>query len=344
VGSIVTDPQVHEHSVTNGVLMTFHQFVKTLDAWGNQNIPFFFMVDFEQKKPLAFKLEDLPGDVFYDFNDRTNRPQGKKLNQIDLKINPITEEEFKKKFDLVERHLSLGDSYLTNLTVRNEIGLSNALPELFDSAEAKYKLLYKNEFLVFSPETFIQIKEGIVYSFPMKGTIDAAITNAEKEILADQKELTEHVTIVDLIRNDLSLIAEGVQVTRFRYIDKILSNQKQLLQVSSEISGSLLPGIQRSFGTILEKLLPAGSISGAPKKTTVEIIQQAEQLDRGYYTGVAGIFDGNFFDAGVLIRFIENDNGHFYYRSGGGITTASEWRKEYREVLDKIYVPVNRND
>lgn len=253
---------------------------------------------------------------------------------------PITEAEFKKKFDLVEHHLSYGDSYLTNLTVRNEVATSQNFLELFDSAEARYKLLFHDEFLVFSPEIFVQIKNGRISSFPMKGTIDASVENAEEKILRDQKELAEHVTIVDLIRNDLSLVAENVSVNRFRYIDRIRSNQKHLLQVSSEIQGNLMPSLERSFGTILEKLLPAGSISGAPKTKTVEIIQQAEQLERGYYTGVAGIFDGNFFDSGVLIRFIEKESGKLYYRSGGGITAASEWQKEYREVIDKIYVPV----
>jgi para-aminobenzoate synthetase component I len=324
--------------------MTFNQFVKTLDDWGNENIPFFFIVDFEQKKPLAFKLAELPDNIVYNFNDRTNHFQQKTLSEIDLKVNPIPEKEFKQKFDMVEKHLSYGDSYLTNLTFRNEIKSSNTLLELFASAEAKYKLLFRNEFLVFSPEIFVQIKDGRIFSFPMKGTIDASVENATEKILQDQKELAEHVTIVDLIRNDLSSIAENVKVTRFRYIDTITSNHKQLLQVSSQIDGRLMPAYERSFGTMLEKLLPAGSISGAPKKKTVEIIQQAEQIDRGYYTGVAGIFDGNVFDSGVLIRFIEKENNKLYYRSGGGITTASDWKKEYKEVVDKIYVPVTGNN
>lgn len=321
--------------------MTFEYFVKTLDEWGNKKIPFFFIVDFEQRKPVAFKLSDLPADVFYEFNNRTNRTQSKKLNHIELQVNSISEKEFKRKFDVVERHLSYGDSYLTNLTVRTPVITTHSLLELFDSAKAKYKLMYKNDFLVFSPEIFVQIRNGMIYSFPMKGTIDAIIEDAEQKILRDQKELAEHVTIVDLIRNDLSLVAENVNVKRFRYIDRIVSNQKQLLQVSSEIEGKIMDSLEHSFGTILAKLLPAGSISGAPKSKTVEIIQQAERQDRGYYTGVAGIFDGNFFDSGVLIRFIENDNGNFFYRSGGGITTASDWQKEYREVIDKIYVPIN---
>lgn len=325
--------------------MTFKQFVKTLDDWGDRKIPFLFIVDFEQKKPLAFKLNELPDYISYNFNQQTNSNKtSEKLKRIDLDIWPIPETEFRQKFDFVEKHLSYGDSYLTNLTVRNEITIANTLSELFCSAEAKYKLLFKNEFLVFSPEIFVQIRDGIIFSYPMKGTINASIENAEHKILNDQKELAEHVTIVDLIRNDLSLISDEVNVSRFRYIDKIRSNQKQLLQVSSEIQGRLMPPLRHSFGTILEKLLPAGSISGAPKKKTVEIIQQAEGADRGYYTGVAGIFDGRFFDSGVLIRFIENDDGRFFYRSGGGITTASEWKKEYREVIDKIYVPVAGND
>ncbi|HEY0772332.1 MAG TPA: aminodeoxychorismate synthase component I, partial [Sphingobacteriaceae bacterium] len=201
--------------------------------------------------------------------------------------------------------------------------------------------LFKDDFLVFSPETFVQISDGKIYSFPMKGTIDAAVPSAEAVILADEKELAEHVTIVDLIRNDISLIAKNVEVTRFRFIDRIVSDKKELLQVSSEIKGELFNEMTRSFGSILEKLLPAGSISGAPKKKTLEIIRQAEGAERGYYTGVSGVYDGQVFDSGVLIRYIEKREGKTFYRSGGGVTTASEWRKEFREIMDKIYVPVN---
>jgi para-aminobenzoate synthetase component I len=322
--------------------MTFKTFVETLDDWGSKRIPFFFMVDFEQKKPVAFKLDELPADILFAFgNTSRSTRSGKSQKKFELEVDSLDEEVFLKKFKVVHKHLELGDSYLTNLTVRNEIKISAPLRELFEAVDARYKLLYRNEFLVFSPEIFVQVKEGFIYSYPMKGTIDASIQDAEKKIIEDQKELAEHVTIVDLIRNDLSLVASDVSVERFRYIEKIVSNQKNLLQVSSEIRGKLLPGLEGSFGTLLEKLLPAGSISGAPKKKTVEIIQQAEGMERGYYTGVAGFFDGRVFDSGVLIRFIENDNGKFYYRSGGGITTSSEWKKEYREVIDKIYVPVN---
>jgi para-aminobenzoate synthetase component 1 len=92
---------------------------------------------------------------------------------------------------------------------------------------------------------------------------------------------------------------------------------------------------------MLIRLLPAGSISGAPKRKTVEIIQEAEGEERGFYTGVAGLFDGRNLDSGVLIRYIEKVNGNLFYRSGGGITTQSVKEKEYQEVIDKVYVPIN---
>ncbi len=148
------------------------------------------------------------------------------------------------------------------------------------------------------------------------------------------------MTIVDLIRNDLSEVAKNVNVNRFRYIDRINTNHKDLLQVSSEIAGDLSSDYVSHLGSILISLLPAGSISGAPKKKTIQIIREAEQEKRGFYTGVFGYFDGKNLDSSVIIRFIEQEDGHFYYRSGGGITAQSEVEKEYQEVIDKIYVPI----
>jgi para-aminobenzoate synthetase component I len=163
---------------------------------------------------------------------------------------------------------------------------------------------------------------------------------AKEKILADQKELAEHVTIVDLIRNDLSTVASSVQVTRFRYVEEVKTHQKDLLQVSSEIQGDLPPDYLSHLGDILVALLPAGSVSGAPKKKTLEIIRKAEGEERGYYTGVFGYFDGQNLDAGVLIRYIEKTEQGLYFRSGGGITTQSKVETEYQEAIDKIYAPI----
>ena len=90
----------------------------------------------------------------------------------------------------------------------------------------------------------------------------------------------------------------------------------------------------------MAKLLPAGSISGAPKKKTVEILKDIENEPRGFYTGVFGIFDGENLESAVMIRFIEQQGEKLYFRSGGGITSMSNPEEEYKEALQKIYVPV----
>ena len=96
------------------------------------------------------------------------------------------------------------------------------------------------------------------------------------------------------------------------------------------------------IGAILASLLPAGSISGAPKEKTVQIIQQAENQPRGYYTGVFGIFDGESLQSAVAIRFIEQTDNGLVFRSGGGITVQSDVQEEYRELIQKVYVPLQR--
>jgi para-aminobenzoate synthetase component 1 len=113
-----------------------------------------------------------------------------------------------------------------------------------------------------------------------------------------------------------------------------------LLQVSSKISGRLQEDYWPNLGDLLKRILPAGSVSGAPKKKTVEIIKSAESYSRGYFTGVVGLFDGNSFDSGVMIRFVEQRKNGMVFKSGGGITVNSDWKKEYQEMIDKVYVPI----
>jgi para-aminobenzoate synthetase component 1 len=143
---------------------------------------------------------------------------------------------------------------------------------------------------------------------------------------------------VDLIRNDLSIVAKDVKVNRYRYVEEIQAHDKTLLQVSSEISGILPPDYKSSLGTIITSLLPAGSICGAPKESTLKIIKEAEGYNRGYYTGVFGIFDGCNLDSAVMIRYLEKSDDKLWYKSGGGITIQSNPEKEYRELIDKVYV------
>ena len=256
-------------------------------------------------------------------------------------VEAVPYERYLNAFELVRENALAGNTYLTNLTFPTRLRTRLSLDEIFTMSRAKYRLMYGDRFVVFSPETFVQIRDGRIRSFPMKGTIDAGIPGARDLLLNDRKEMAEHVTIVDLIRNDLSIHARRVHVERFRYIDTLVTSGKTLLQASSVITGELPGDYRPRLGEILYSMLPAGSVSGAPKHKTLRIISEAEGSDRGYYTGVMGIFDGNDFDSAVMIRYIEKTGSELYYRSGGGITHLSDPEKEYRELIDKVYVPLS---
>ena len=317
-------------------------FIEQINNWGKEGVPFLFVIDFEQEKPFACGLEAAArNNILFDVQGFSNAGAEPVETPAALIKKPVSLATYRAKFDEVSRHLHYGDSFLTNLTLKTEIETSKSLRELFFLANAKYKLLFKDQFLVFSPEPFVRIVGGEIHTFPMKGTIDAAAHDARKTILANPKELAEHVTIVDLMRNDLSLVADHVNVTRFRYIDELKTSDKNLLQVSSEIVGRLPEDYRSHLGTILTTLLPAGSVTGAPKARTIQIIREAEQEKRGYYAGVFGYFDGMVLESAVMIRFIERERDKLFYRSGGGITTQSIAADEYQEAIDKIYVPID---
>jgi len=253
---------------------------------------------------------------------------------------PVDFEIYRRAFDKVSWHLKRGDTYLINLTFATELQTELSLDDIFLRSLATYKILFADDFVVFSPEPFISIRNGVIRSNPMKGTIDASIPDAEAKLLSDPKEFFEHNTIVDLIRNDLSMIASSVKVERFRYIEKIRTNRKDLLQMSSEISGIMPQGYLSHLGEDIFTLLPAGSVSGAPKEKTVQIIKEAEADGRGFYTGVFGYFNGRDLSSAVMIRFIEKADGVLKFRSGGGITALSDCESEYNELIDKVYVPL----
>jgi para-aminobenzoate synthetase component 1 len=312
-----------------------------MNIWGGSGIPFLFIIDFELSNPLIFRLEDIdPLTLLFSINGKTNSAENPDFSKkLRFEKFPETYDTYLAKFNRVKKEIVFGNTFLLNLTCSTPVSINLSLKEVFLYSSSRFRIWYDEQFVCFSPESFITIRDGVIRSFPMKGTTDAGIPNAEELILADSKETAEHNTIVDLIRNDLSLVANHVRVERFRYIDLIKTNEKQLLQVSSEIRGDLEKDYLSHLGDIVFKLLPAGSVSGAPKKKTTEIIAAVEGNDRGYYTGVFGIFDGCNLDSAVMIRFIENNEGNYSYRSGGGITAFSDPLSEYNEMIDKIYVP-----
>lgn len=312
-----------------------------MNIYGREGKPFFFAINFEQTEGLFIDNPLQQTDVLFQFCGKGNAPEQEVIKKVSsFNYIPIPYSEYKKKFDIVHKGLKEGYSYLTNLTIKTPVSFNLTLEDIFFQSNASYKVLYPNKFVCFSPERFVKIAGKTISTNPMKGTIDANIPDAEQIILNDHKETAEHNTIVDLLRNDLSIIADNVRVNRFRYIDRIRTNKNDILQVSSEITGTLREENYLNYGDIIFGMLPAGSISGAPKEATRRIIQDAEKEPRGYYTGVCGYYDGNELDSAVIIRYIENDDNQYHFRSGGGITAYSDCEEEYKEVLEKIYLPI----
>lgn len=308
----------------------------SLNTLGKNRVPFLFITDFKGQDLKVILLDDLEKeDVAFSIDENYKY----KKHQHYLEHETITFASYKKKFDKVIQKIQSGETYILNLTQPTKIQTPLSLQEIYTLANAHYKLRYKDDFVCFSPEKFVQIVDNKIHTFPMKGTIDASIPDAKEKILADAKEMAEHIMIVDLLRNDLSIVAKKVKVEEFRYITQIDAGEKKLLQVSSHISGELDANWHENIGIILQSLLPAGSISGAPKKSTVEIIESIEAYDRGFFSGVFGLYDGVSLDSGVMIRFIQKDGDQLTYKSGGGITLDSDALMEYDELQDKIYLP-----
>jgi len=309
--------------------------MKRLSQLAAKKTPFLFYTNFDATKTHVYTLDELQeADIEFSFETQVYQEHSHFLKRF-----PQDFQSYKKGFDTIIEKIKSGETYLLNYTCSTAIQTPLSLKEIFACANAPFKLRIKDEFICFSPERFIKIQDNTIYTYPMKGTIDAAIDNAEAKILANTKEMAEHIMVVDLLRNDLSMVSADVRVNRFRYIDKIKAGDKELLQVSSEIIGALQSTWKNNLGELLKTLMPAGSISGTPKKRTLEIIKNTESHERKYFSGVFGYFDGESFDSAVMIRFIEKTQDGLIYKSGGGITLESDAKAEYQEMLDKIYLP-----
>jgi para-aminobenzoate synthetase component I len=338
-----------------------------LNALGAARTPFLFLADFELKNLEILPLTEIdPMEILFQIGSFSNvqNSGAEKPGKNPLLVQQTFVEgglRFQKKhlgpekygiaFAKVMHNIQQGNTYLCNLTFPTQVATNVSMREIFGLVQAKYKVCYRQEFVCFSPECFVQVRGNQIATYPMKGTISAAVPDAEARILADQKEMAEHATIVDLLRNDLSMVAERVRVQRYRYVERLATHTgEELLQVSSEIAGELPPDYHAHLGDLLLRLLPAGSICGAPKPKTLAIIAEAEGQPRGWYTGICAVFDGQDLDSGVMIRFLEPSPGqplapvdgtyHYQFRSGGGITHLSDLVSEYEELLAKVNLPI----
>lgn len=315
--------------------MNTNNWKKSLNDFGQQGTPCLFIIDYKGENGQVFPLSELPSDIQFSFSEEKKAD----ATPIAIEKHPVAYPEFEKAFNKVHSHLKNGDTELVNLTFATEIS-PVSLPEVYRNASAKYKMLYKDDWVCFSPEIFVKIEDNLIKTYPMKGTISATIPDAEATLLHNEKEIDEHHKVVRLLSDDLQKVATNVHTTRFRYVDVIKKSTGDLLQTSSEIVGELPANWQEHLGNLLAAMLPAGSIAGAPKEKSVAVIDEAETYERGFYTGIAGVFDGKTVDSFVLIRFIERIGDRYFYKSGAGITAQSKPLNEYNEIIEKIYIPI----
>lgn len=252
----------------------------------------------------------------------------------------ISEEQFKSDIDAIQEYIRNGDTYQINHTFRitgESYGdpltlyarLRNRQPGRFGAfiqGDSKYILSQ-------SPELFIQKQDGTLKAMPMKGTA-SALNNSADHLSADAKNQAENVMIVDLLRNDLSRLALPGTVTVPELFE--VARYGDVLQMTSTVQAEIKPGIE--LRDVLNAVFPCGSVTGAPKKRSMQIIQELEPQDRGYYCGALGWMDpSGDFAFSVPIRTLEierNNDSHaapFTLGVGAGITIDSEASQEWEE-------------
>ena len=306
------------------------------------DIDFLFFIDYPLEEFIIYPLAHVPSGVYYDFEGFSNYPKSAPLSasaNFTFSKNPIDYPSYEKVLLSIHDEIRQGNGYLFNVTFPTPIQTNMSFEEIFANSQARFKVLHE-PFVCFSPERFVQIKNNTISTYPIKGTIASDKQNATTEILNSEKELAEHTMVTDLLRNDLSIIGTNTRVEQFRYIDTIKAGEKELLQVTSKISSDLEEGWQHRLDAILLHLLPAGSISGTPKKNVCQILEREEPHKRGFFSGVCGYYKDKELDSFVMIRFIEKIANTLIYKSGGGITSDSDIKSEYEEMIEKVYVPI----
>jgi para-aminobenzoate synthetase/4-amino-4-deoxychorismate lyase len=262
----------------------------------------------------------------------------RELLRVDgLEISP---EEYARGFDKIQEHLAAGDTYQVNFTSRvsgsipaTPLDVYAALLERQPVSFAAYLHLSDESILSFSPELFYRTSHGRVTVRPMKGTWPrgrdiAGDRDAAKNLQNDVKNRGEHITIVDLLRNDVGRIAEQGSVC----VDSLMDVERYatLLQMTSTISARIRDGFSPS--AVFRNLFPCGSITGAPKRKTMEIIRDVEGASRGVYTGAIGYFgpkEEACFNVAIRTMCVKGET--FSMGVGGGVTADSNAADEYSE-------------
>jgi para-aminobenzoate synthetase / 4-amino-4-deoxychorismate lyase len=256
----------------------------------------------------------------------------------------IAKDDYCARIREIKQYIAAGETYQVNFTdrvcVATTLSADQAFGALLQQQPVAYSALLNiadNHILSLSPELFFRIEGDRIVTRPMKGTMPRGLdiaedTEAVLRLQHDEKNRSEHVMIVDLLRNDLGRICTMGSVR----VEDIFSVEKYetLLQMTSTVSGTLRRGL--SYYEIFKAMFPSGSITGAPKIRTMQIIHEMEQTPRGIYTGAIGYISPNGSSTfNVAIRTLVLKDGEARMGVGGGIVADSEPSEEYRECLLK---------
>ncbi len=321
------------------LFIPYQDVILKMNFFKQQEKPYLFVINFKKTQGICLTLDEINPDLIR-FSIQSKEPSSNYIPQFNFTCEAIDFKAYEKKFNQVYEHIQKGNTYLCNLTQASKIETNLSLESIYKLSKAAYKLYIKNQFVVFSPESFIKIENQQISTFPIKGTKPVSEDPLGALLKSDPKETAEHNTIIDLMRNDISMVADRVNLKEYKKLEKIKTHNSELWQMSSEISGYLNDYYDAHPGFLFDKLCPAGSISGAPKHKTLSIIDETEQYDRGFYTGVFGLYNGQALNSAVMIRYIEQVDHELWFKSGGGITFHSQAMNEYKELIQKVYVPI----
>lgn len=272
---------------------------------------------------------------------KKNEPGGKLMGAV----TPLFEkEQFCEMVDKAKHYIHEGDIFqivLSNrLAAPFEGSLLNTYRILRTINPSPYMFYFSGtdvEVAGASPETLVKLENGVLHTFPLAGTRPRGRTDAEDcaleaELLADKKELAEHNMLVDLGRNDLGKISKfgTVQVEKFHTIERF----SHVMHIGSTVRGEIRA--DKDALDAIEAVLPAGTLSGAPKLRACQLIGELENNKRGIYGGAIGYIDftGNM-DTCIAIRIVYKKNGKVFVRSGAGIVADSVPENEFEECLNK---------
>lgn len=260
-------------------------------------------------------------------------------------VTPLFQkEEYCEMVEKAKHHIKEGDIFQIVLSNRLEAGFEGSLLNTYRILRtlnpSPYMFYFSSsdmEVAGASPETLVKLEDGVLHTFPLAGTRPRGKTEEEdlrleKELLADEKELAEHNMLVDLGRNDIGKISRfgSVEVEKYHCIERY----SHVMHIGSTVRGEIRDDCDAL--SAIDSILPAGTLSGAPKLRACQLINDLENNKRGIYGGAIGYIDftGNL-DTCIAIRIAYKKNNKVFIRSGAGIVADSVPEKEYQECLNK---------